>query len=310
MSAQKSLSRRAWAELMLLAGIWGGSFLSTKLALVEVPVVTVVLHRCGWAALVLWAVVLLRRLPLPRDPGTWAAFLVMGVLNNVAPFFLLTWGQLHIESGLASILNATTAVFGVIVASMVFADERLTARKLTGVAIGFLGVTVALGLDAFRHFDPRSTGQLAVLGATLCYALAGSWARARLSHLRPEVAAAGMLGAATLVLIPLALGLDGVPSLDLSPTTWAAIAYYSVFGTAAAFLLYYRVLAMAGSGNLMLVTLLVPPVAIVLGAVVLGEALPLRAFAGFALLAVGLLILNGTLRLPRKRVIDPASAAD
>jgi drug/metabolite transporter (DMT)-like permease len=232
---------------------------------------------------------------VPRDARVWGAFLVMGLLNNVIPFGLMAWGQLHIETGLTSILNATTAIFGVIVAALVFADERLTIRKAIGVGMGFAGVATAIGLEAFASFDLRSTAQLAVLAGTFSYALAGSWARARLGHLPPVVAAAGMLTGSTVILLPAALLLDGPVSFDLHGPTWAAIAYYSLIATAGAYLLYYRVLAVAGSGNLMLVTLLIPPVAIILGAVVLGEELHPRAYAGFALLALGLLVLNGTI---------------
>ena len=310
MNAQKTISPRAWAELILLAVIWGGSFLSTRLTLNEIPVVTTVLHRCGWAMLILWGVVLLRRLPIPRAPAVWLAFGVMGLANNVVPFFLLTWAQKHVETGLVSILNAATAIFGVILAAMFFADERLTPRKAIGVSLGFLGVATALGFDAFHSFDLRSGAQLAVLGATVSYGLASCWARARLSHLPPQVSAAGMLTGSTLMLLPLALLLDGPVRFDLAAETWVAVAYLSVFATAGAFLLYYRVLSMAGSGNLMLVTLLVSPVAIVLGALVLGEELHARAYAGFALLALGLLILNGTLRWPQQRAIDPARPTD
>jgi drug/metabolite transporter (DMT)-like permease len=292
MSTQKSISGRAWAELLLLGLIWGGSFLSIRIALNEIPVVTSVLHRTGWAMLVLWVVVIAQRQAIPRDPRVWGAFLVMGLLNNVIPFGLMSWGQLYIESGLTSILNAATAIFGVIVAAMVFADERLTARKLIGVSLGFLGVATAIGLEGFANFDLRSTAQIAVILGTISYALASSWARLKLSHLPPTLAAAGMLTASTFVLLPAAFLIDGPIALDLMPQTWISIAYYSIIATAGAYLLYYRVLAMAGSGNLMLVTLLIPPVAIVLGAAVLGEELRPQAYVGFVLLAVGLLILN------------------
>lgn len=293
MSEQKTISPRAWAELLLLGLIWGGAFLAVRMTLDQVPVVTTVLHRTGWAALVLWGVVAMHRLPLPRDPRVWGAFAVMGLLNNVIPFGLMSWGQLYIESGLTSILNATTAILGVLVAAMVFTDERLTLRKTIGVGLGFAGVVTAIGLSNLTSFDLRSTAQLAVLGGTLCYALGSAWARKTLVGQSPQMAAAGMLTGSTLILIPAALIIDGPPSFDLNLRTWGAIAYLTLIATAGAYLLYYRVLAVAGSGNLMLVTLLIPPVAIVLGAVVLGESLRPQAFVGFALLAVGLLILNG-----------------
>jgi drug/metabolite transporter (DMT)-like permease len=183
-----------------------------------------VLHRVGWAALLLWIIVLARKLPLPLSQRDWGAFLVMGALNNAIPFGLMTWGQLVIETGLTSILNAATAIFGVLVAAMVFADEKLTARKSIGVAFGFCGVATAIGLEALASFDARSLGQLAVLAGTVSYAFAAAWGRKTLSHLPPLVAAAGMLTGATLLLFPLTLWVDGLSTLVLSPTAIGAIA--------------------------------------------------------------------------------------
>ena len=296
------MSARAWAELLLLALLWGGSFLSIRIALDEVPVLWAVAHRVSLGCAALWLWVAWRRLPVPRAPGIWGAFLVMGVLNNAIPFTLMTWGQLHIESGLTAIYNAATAIFGVIVAALVFADERLTARRAAGVLIGFAGVSTSIGWEALAAFDLRSQAQLAVLAGTLSYALAGAWARLALGRLDPEVAAAGMLTGSTLVMLPLAALTHGAPRLDLAAGTLAAIAYFGLAATAGAYLLYYRVLRMAGAGNLMLVTLLVAPVAILLGAIVLGEELRPRAYGGFALLAAGLAILDGrVLRFGRAR---------
>jgi drug/metabolite transporter (DMT)-like permease len=292
---QQELSPRAWMELSILSLIWGASFLSIRVALDEIPVMTSVAHRVVWAALAIWLVVALRRLPLPRDPRIWFAFLVMGLLNNVVPFTLMAWAQLHIETGLTSILNAATAIWGVIVAAMIFGDERLTLRKGAGVALGFAGVVVAIGADGLRGFDLRSAAQLAVILGTLSYALAGAWARARLTGLPPVLAAAGMLTASALFMVPLALAVDGAPVLPQSPATVVAVGYYALVSTALAYLLYYRILGMAGSGNLLLCTLMIPPVAILLGAVVRGEALDAGAFAGFGILALGLLILDGRL---------------
>ena len=183
-----------------------------------------------------------------------------------------------------------------------FADERLTLRKTLGVLIGFFGVATAIGLDFLRNFDLSSLAQLAVLLGTVSYAFASVWARTRLSGLSPQVAAAGMLTGASVITLPLAWIVEGPISLSLQTDTTLAIAYYTLIATAGAYLLYYRVLAMAGSGNLMLVTLLVPPVAITLGAWILDEALGPNAYLGFALLALGLVILDG--RLFRRRGVD------
>jgi drug/metabolite transporter (DMT)-like permease len=293
MTDQKSLSGRAWAEMLVLALIWGGSFLSIRIALDEISPLMSVAHRVTLAMLVLWVVVAMMRIPLPRNPRIWFAFLVMGLLNNVIPFILMAWGQLYIESGLTSILNAFTAVVGVVMAALFFSDERLTPRKIIGVVLGFFGVAVAIGLENFKNFDLRSLAQLAVIGGTVAYAAAGVWARKNLVGMPPQLAAAGMLTGATVIMLPLVYFVEGLPTFDLKPRTLVAIGYYAVIATAAAYLLYYRVLAMAGSGNLMLVTLLVAPIAITLGAVVLGEKLSANAFVGFVILAVGLIILDG-----------------
>ncbi len=295
MTPQKTLTPRATVELGLLALIWGGSFLAIRQALDQVPLATTVALRVAPAALVLWAVVLWRKRPIPRDPRIWGAFLVMGILNNVLPFSLMAWAQLHIETGLASILNGTTAIFGVVLAAIAFRDERLSARKVTGLALGFAGVIAAIGPDALAALDLRALAQLAMLAGTLSYACAGLWARAALQGLPAEIAAAGMLTGSSAILVPVALLTDGVPDLALMPATWMAILYAAVVATAAAYLLYFRVLAMAGSANLLFVTLMIPPIAIALGTAVRGEALSAHAFLGLGLLAAGLVVLDGRL---------------
>lgn len=299
MTPQKSIPPRAWAELLLLATIWGGSFISNRLALNEVPVLTTVAFRVAGACILLWVYVRLRRLPVPRSPRIWLAFLVMGLLNNALPFTLITWGQLTIPSGLAAIVNASTAIFGVLVAALAFRDERLTARRLTGVLLGFAGVAVAIGLHALATLNLASLPQLALVAAAISYALAAAFARRMLGGLPPQVAAAGMLTGSSLLMLPTALWIDGPPVLTHGAQVWGALGYLAIIATAGAYLLYYRVLGMAGAGNLSLVTLLTAPVAIVMGALILNEALPLRAYAGFALIALGLLIIDGRL-LPRK----------
>lgn len=295
---QRRLDAKAWGLLLLLSAIWGASFLSNRAALAEVGVLTTVAFRVGGAAVALWLWICLRRLPLPRDPAMLWRFAVMGLLNNVIPFSLIVWGQKHVDSGLAAILNAATAIFTVLVVTLVFADERLTLRKAAGVMLGFAGVAVATGPSTLTAFNPASLGQIAILGASLAYAFAATFARVAVRGLRPEVSAAGMLTAAAIVMIPAALVVEGVPGLDYRPATWAALAYLALIASALAYLLYYTVLRLAGAGNLGLVTLLIPPFAVALGALVYDEALAPSAWAGFGLLAVGLLILDGRLPWP------------
>lgn len=305
MTQQLNVSPRAWFGILALALIWGASFLSIRVALDEVPVATVVAFRVGGAALALWVYVLVRGLPLPRGRRVWTGIAVMGILNNALPFTLIAWGQQYIPSGLASILNASTAIFGVLIAALVFADERLSPRKVAGVVLGFAGVATAVGLANLGNLDPRSLGQWAVVGAALSYGVSGSWARVYLTGVPPVVLAAAMLTASSCIMAPAALLIDGVPSFAYAPQTYAALGYLSLIASGIAYLIFYWVLGQAGAGNASLTTLLVAPVAILLGAVVLDETLRPQAYAGFGLLALGLLILDGRLWARLTRV--PAS---
>jgi len=291
--SQKELSPGAWAQLLLLGCIWGASFFSIRIAINEIPVLTSVLHRTFWAMLILWCVVFVSRLPVPLCPRMWFYFLIMGLMNNSIPFCLMAWAQLHVKTGLTSILNASTAIFSIIAAALFFADERLTLHKTIGVSLGFVGVVAVIGFDSLHALNTESLAQFAIIAGTISYALASVWARLKLTGLAPQVAAAGMLTMASLSILPIALYVDGPIRFDLKWVTWFAIGYYSAIATAGAYLLYYRVLAKAGSGNLMLVTLIIPPIAILLGRMFLDERLQSTAFLGFALLSIGLLVLDG-----------------
>lgn len=294
------ISPLGWLLMGLLALIWGGSFVANRQALSGLPVLSIVAIRVAGGALALWLWIALRGLPVPRGTRWLAACAGMGIFNNILPFTLIVWGQQQIPAGLAGILNAATAVFGVLVAAAVFADERLTVPRLAGVVLGLAGVVVAIGPTALAAFDLRSAAQLACLGAALSYAVSGAFGRVMLKGVRPEVSAAGMLTAASLVLVPAALLVDGLPDAMPSPATWAALTYLALAASAVAYILFYAVLTLAGAGNLGLVTLLVAPVAIALGALLFGERLSAGALAGFGLIALGLAVLDGRIPLPKR----------
>ncbi len=279
--------------LLGLATVWGGSFFFAEIALREVPPLTIALHRVLWAVPALFLVVWLKRLKVPRSVNAWLCYLIMGTLNNAIPFSLIFWGQTSIGSGLASILNGTTAVFGAVVAGILLVDEPLTARKIVGALFGFLGVGVIMGLDALTNFDPRNLGQLAILGAALSYAFAGVWGKRYLSEYPPIMNAFGMLVGGTALMVPVAYYMEGVPSLALSLDVWASLLALALLSTAVAYLLYFEILVRAGSANLMLVTLLIPPIAVGLSYTFLGERLGSEAGYGFALIAFGLAITDG-----------------
>ncbi len=281
--------------LLALAIVWGGSFFFAEIALREVGPLTIALHRVFWAVLALFIVATAKGLNIPKSFEAWFCYLIMGALNNAIPFSLIFWGQTNIGSGLASILNGTTAVFGAVVAGFLLVDEPLNVRKVIGALFGLLGVAVIMGLDALTSFDPKNLGQVAILGAALSYAFAGVWGKRFLSGYPPVMNAFGMLVGATVLMIPVAIYAEGTPSLTLSIEVWACLLAVAFLSTAIAYLLYFEILVRAGSANLMLVTLLIPPIAVGLSYAFLGERLSHEAGYGFALIAVGLLITDGRL---------------
>ncbi|WP_235008474.1 DMT family transporter [Candidatus Halocynthiibacter alkanivorans] len=287
------IDRISGLMLLALAAVWGGSFFFAEIALQEVPPLTVTLFRVFLAVPVLLLVVLWRGVSIPVSLRTWGAYLVMGALNNAIPFSLIFWGQTTIDSSLASILNGTTAVFGAVVAGLLLADEPLLPRKIAGAVMGVLGVSVIMGFDALTQLDAKNLAQLAVLGAALSYAFASVWGKITLAGNAPEMNALGMLTGSTVLMMPIAIWSDGMPVLNLSAGVWVSIFSLSILSTAVAYLLYFAILVRAGSANLMLVTLLIPPFAIGLGVAFLGERLGPEAWAGFGLIALGLVITDG-----------------
>lgn len=293
----RTLDLKNWILLVLLSALWGGSFFFVEVALADLPPLTLVTLRVGIAAIALWAFVFAVGGRLPRRPGIWAAFVGMALLNNTIPFSLIAWGQTEISSGLASILNATTPLFTVLVAGALLADERVTRPKVLGVLAGFAGVVVMIGPDAIGGIGTALLAQLAILAAALSYAFAGVFGR-RFQKLGidPVMTAAGQVTAATVLLAPLAVFAEqpfalGNPSLE----TWAAVLGLAIVSTAVAYILYFRILASSGATNLLLVTFLIPVSAVLLGIGILGETLLTRHIIGMALIAVGLSAIDARL---------------
>lgn len=284
-----------WAMLLILSVLWGGSFFFVAVAVKGLPPVTIVALRVVIAAAALLVVLRLRGLSLPLRAEVWGAFLVMGLLNNAVPQTLIVWGQTHIASGLASILNATTPLFTVLVAHWATDDDRLGPGRIAGVVVGFAGVVVMIGPQALHGLGADVLAQVAILGATLSYAFAAVYGR-RFKRLGvpPLATATGMLLGAAVWLVPTAAVVETPWTLPLpSAAVIAAVAGLALASTALAYVFYFRVLASAGASNLSLVTFLIPVSAILLGAVVLGETLDPRHFAGMAAIGLGLAAIDG-----------------
>lgn len=284
-----------WLLLITLSFLWGGSFFFIGVAVRALPPFTIVTLRVVFAALVLHAIVQAKGLKMPLDRKLWAVFVGMGILNNVIPFSLIVWGQTYIASSLASILNATTPLFTVIVAHFLTDDEKMTPWRLIGVLIGFAGVVLMIGPDVLRGLGANVMAQIAVIAAALSYAFAGVYGRRfRSMAVAPLVTATGQVTASSLLLLPLDLAVDRpwtlpMPSLEV----WGALIGLAVFSTAVAYILYFRILAMAGATNVLLVTFLIPVSAILLGTTFLREHLALKHFVGMGLIGLGLAAIDG-----------------
>lgn len=297
--SQRAMTAAEWGLLLLLSLLWGGSFFFVGVAVKALPSFTIVAARVTIAAALLWLAAPLTGVSSRRLGATAPTLLALALLNNVVPFSLLTWSQTQLASGLVSILNATTPVFTVVVAHLFTADEKLDPRRLTGALIGLAGVAAMIGPELFGGFADHLVAELAALAAALSYAGASVFARRfRRLGLTPIDVATGQVTASSLVLLPLALLVDApwrLPTPGVAAI--AAIVAIGALSTALAYVVFFRILAGAGAVNVVLVTLLAPATAILLGAAVLGERLDARHFLGLALIAFGLAVIDG--RLPR-----------
>ena len=292
---RSQMNGRDWLILGILAVIWGGAFFFIGVAVRHVQPLTYVWLRLTIAAAAMWSYLAFRgeKLGLPRS--AWGSILLLALLNNALPFTLFGWGQTHIASGLASILNATTPIWGVLVAHFLTHDERMNPRKVAGVLLGFGGVATMIGPSLLSSLGTNALAQLACVTAALSYALAAVWARRfRRQGISPLSVTTGQLTAGALMMLPLSIFVDRPWTHAFPPlSAIAAITALALFCTAFGYVLYFRLIETSGATNALLVTLLVPPVAIVLGALFLSEQLASQDFLGLGLIALGLAAIDG-----------------
>ena len=286
-----------WMLLVLLSVVWGGSFFFNGIALREFPTLSIVTARVGLAALALLFLMKMLDQGIQLNRQILKAFFGMSFLNNVVPFSLIVWGQQHIASGVASILNATTPLFTMLVAHWFTTDEKINPRRLLGVLTGMGGVGLMMGLDSMQSSEFHLLGQSAILLAAFSYGLAGVYGK-RFAQLgiSPLATATGQLCASSMILIPLTLWIDQpwtmtIPSIE----GMGSLLGIAVLSTALAYVIYFRLLKTAGATNLLLVTLLIPVSAIILGVFLLDESLEPQHLSGMAVISLGLLIMDGRL---------------
>jgi drug/metabolite transporter (DMT)-like permease len=279
--------------LLALAALWSASFIFIKVAVADIPILTLVLVRVGLAAAVLHVVVVARRLVYPRRPRVLASYALMGILNNLLPFALIAFATIRLGAGSASILNATPPIFAILIAHFATVDERITPAKLVGVVFGFAGVAAMSGLGAVSGLGADYLAVAAMLVASFFYGLSAIYGR-RFVGIDPTVSAACQLTGATLILAPLTAVIDR-PWIAVAPdeiAVGAAVAL-ALFSTALAYVIYYALIARSGATNTVLVTLLIPVGAVGLGWALLGETVTRGDLAGMAMIGAGLIVIDG-----------------
>lgn len=298
-SVQNRMSAFDWGRILLLGAIWGGSFFFARIAVSEMHHLTLVMFRVAIAAAALHIYLLARgpsfRLALPIA----GSLLVLALVNNVVPFSLIFAGQTEMGAGLASVLNATTPFWTILIANAVTSDEKLSANKVAGVLLGIAGVAVMVGPGIVASLGGPVWAKFAMVGASISYAVALIFSR-RFKRVPPAIVATGQLTASTAVMIPVVLLWNGPAGLfAASPPVWAAVFALALVSTAFAYILYFGIIGSAGATNASLVTLIVPVSAILLGFVFLGERLELFEVAGMLLIGLGLMTIDG--RVFRRR---------
>lgn len=289
-----SMRATNWLLLIFLSVLWGATFFFAALAVQELPPLTLVLARVALAALILIPLVVAFGHPIPTTRAAWRPFAVLAVLNNVIPFTLIFYGQTRIASGLASVLNATTPLFTLVIARA-FAGEQLAGNKIAGVLLGIAGVGVLMGPAAFDANSSSVIGMLCVLGGAMSYGFSALWMR-RLRHVPPLVSAGAQLTCSTVMLLPIAGFVDRFWLLPApSASVVAAVIGLAAISTALAYIVFFRISATAGPSNVMLVTLLIPVTATALGVLILDETLTANQIAGALVIASGLVIIDGRL---------------
>lgn len=297
--APTRMNAPTWGLLVLLGMIWGGSFFFARVAVAHVPPATLVLLRVGIAALALHIYIAGRFDIYPTLRARWREFLLLGLVNNAVPHMLIFLGQTQIGAGLASILNATTPIFTVLIANQMTADEKLSSQKIAGCLVGLVGTAVLIGPRALAPFTgdsgPPLWAVILPVLAAVSYGFAATYGK-RFRGVAAPVTATGQLTASTLLMLPVSLTLDAPWQLAMPPlTTILAVLALALLSTAYGYILFFRIMAAAGATNTSLVTLLVPPSAILAGMLFLGEQLTPLGMLGMALVLLGLVVLDGRL---------------
>ena len=284
---------RSWYLILLLGFLWGSSFLFVELLLEALSPFSVVYLRVLIASLIFLVVLIIIRPRFHLTKKVVFSLFVMAILNNTLPFLLIVIGQQSTTGSLASILNANTSLLTILLASILIPSEKLSIHRLVGVLIGVLGVIIAVGVESLFDFYDGRSGKYLILVATVSYAFAGIWARIRLSHVPPIISASGMLIMSTVIMTPFAFLYWSEEIMSLSLNIFVLATAFALLCSVLGYFVYFKILEGTGAGNLLLCTIIIPPSAIILNVIFLGEAISYSELYGLVLIVFGLLILDG-----------------
>lgn len=272
--------------LLLLACLWGASYSFIKIGVATIPPITLIALRTFIAGGLLLLVLRLRRVAVPRDACTWRLFILQSLMNSVLPFVLIAWAEQTVDAGLATILNSTPPLIAYLITWAVTRHEPATGRKLFGLAVGLAGVLLIIGIEALSGLDRTMVAQLAILAASVCYAVAAIFGR-NFKGMDPMLPAAGSMVSGAVLLIPASILIDRPWSLAPSGASMLALLGLSVLSTALAFVIYFRLLDRLGSVGVTSQAYLRVPIGVLIGVLLLGEQLGSAAWIGMALVVLG-----------------------
>lgn len=302
--SNNQMSSASWLQLFVLSILWGGSFFFVKIALIDLPIFTIVFLRVALGSLILLLFITIKKKKLPGSRKIWFHLIIMGILNNVIPFSLIVSAQKIIDSGFASILNATTPFFTIIIAHIFTKDESLSLKKIIGIIIGLSGVVILIGYKSVFSGKNEFLGAILMLIAALSYAFAGVWGkRFKEFKIDPILISTGQLICSSILLLPITLIIDKPWTLSIpSSQTWLAILGIALFSTSIAYIIYFKILSTSGATNVLLVTLLIPISALLLGVAILSEVFYIQYIYGIMIIGLGLLILDGRITDKIRRI--------
>ncbi|MDC0093923.1 DMT family transporter [Alphaproteobacteria bacterium] len=290
------MNNKNWTLVFLLGFLWGASFLFVEILLNYISPFMIVYLRVSLASLILILYLILSKIKFQFSFLLVFNFFIMGMLNNVFPFLLITYGQQTVSGGLASILNANTSFLTIFLASLILKNEPLTKSRIIGVLIGVIGVIIVVGYGNIYDLFDKGSGKFLILLSGLSYAFAAIFAKVRLQNIQPEVAATGMLTMSSLILSPFIFLFYGDEVLSLNIISMSYSLLFALICSVLAYFIYFKILLSTGAGNLLICTIIIPPSAILLNAILIGESITLNELIGLLIMTFGLLILDGRLK--------------